>query len=134
MDKNEIRIVIKYLHLKGLTATEIKRDLDSTLGGNAPSFSTVHKWQSEFRRGGMSTNDAPRSGRPKDVGSEENLEKLKKIALRNPEFTRRELAKAARISTGSYYRIVKGDSDLKQLIEKAKSVPHSKAQRKTSDE
>lgn len=132
MEKNELRVVIKYLNLKGLTTTEIKKDLDSTLGGNAPSISTVNKWQSEFRRGGTSTNDAPRSGRPKDATSQENIKKLKKIVISGRKFKTREIARAVGISTGSVSRILDGDPALKLLLNANKSAPNTRAKRKKS--
>jgi hypothetical protein len=62
MDKIEIRAVIKYFVLKGLTPTDIKNELDSTLKETAPSFSTVKKWAAEFKRGRTSIEDDERTG------------------------------------------------------------------------
>jgi len=36
-----------------------------TLGGDAPSYSTIKKWAADFKRARESTEDDPRSGRPK---------------------------------------------------------------------
>ncbi len=56
MEKTEIRAVIKYFHLKGLKAKEIKRELYSTLGG--PSSRTTFKhWIAAFKIGPTSTKD-----------------------------------------------------------------------------
>ena len=41
MEKISHRYVIQYFHFKGLTPTNIKAQLDSTLGESAPSFTTV---------------------------------------------------------------------------------------------
>lgn len=49
MDKIKYRAVIKHFVLKGLTLTEIKNELDSTLGDTSPSFSTVKKLAAEFK-------------------------------------------------------------------------------------
>jgi len=35
MDRNEMRVVIKYLNLKGLSAAEISGELNSVLGDSA---------------------------------------------------------------------------------------------------
>lgn len=37
----ELRTVIKYFHLKSLTATEIKAELNPTLSGSAPLFPMI---------------------------------------------------------------------------------------------
>jgi len=38
MKKNEFRVVIKYLHMKGLTPKEIKVELDNVHSTSAPAF------------------------------------------------------------------------------------------------
>ena len=43
MDKFENRVVIKYLQKKDMSPTQIHADMVSTLGDDAPSFSTVKK-------------------------------------------------------------------------------------------
>jgi len=55
MDRNEKRVVIKYLNLKGLSAAEISSELNSVLGDNAPSDATIYWWIAEFQRGRKST-------------------------------------------------------------------------------
>jgi len=42
MDRNEKRIVIKYMNLKGLSAAEITGELNSVLADNAPSDATIY--------------------------------------------------------------------------------------------
>ena len=49
MDKIECRAVIKYFVLKGLTPTQIKEEMDSTLGDSAPSLSTIKKLAADFK-------------------------------------------------------------------------------------
>lgn len=67
MEKEEIRCVIKYFYLKGFRATDIKVELDSTLGTFSLSSSTIHRWMSDFRLGRTSTRDGARAGRPRTV-------------------------------------------------------------------
>ena len=43
MDGNEMRVVIKYLNLKGLSAAKISGELNSVLGDNAPSDATFYR-------------------------------------------------------------------------------------------
>ena len=44
MDRNEKRVVIKYLNLIGLNAAEISCELNSVLGDNALSDATIYRW------------------------------------------------------------------------------------------
>ena len=44
MEKTEYRAVIKYFVIKGMKATEIKDELQETLGESAPSFATISRW------------------------------------------------------------------------------------------
>jgi len=62
MDRNEKRVVTKYLNLKGLSAAEISGELNSVLGDNALSGATIYRWIAEFQRGWKSTEDEHRSG------------------------------------------------------------------------
>ncbi|GFU73069.1 hypothetical protein TNCV_4310031 [Trichonephila clavipes] len=48
MEKIGHRHVIQYFHLKGLSQTNIKAELDSTQGESAPSFTTVKYWVAEI--------------------------------------------------------------------------------------
>jgi histone-lysine N-methyltransferase SETMAR len=65
MEKIDHRYVIQYFHLKRLSPTDIKAELDSTLGESAPSFTTENYWVAEFKRGRTSCQDEHRSGRPR---------------------------------------------------------------------
>ena len=41
-DRNEKRVVTKYLNLKGLTPNEISSDMKVVLGDDAPLYATIH--------------------------------------------------------------------------------------------
>ena len=61
----ETRAVIKFFFpLQGKVSKEIHAILLETLGLDAPSYATVKNWVVQFKRGGFSTCDAPRPGRP----------------------------------------------------------------------
>jgi len=74
MARNEIRAVIKYLNLKGLTLNEISSNMKVVLGDDAPLYATIHRWIAEFQRGRELTEDAHRSGRPVEACREENVQ------------------------------------------------------------
>lgn len=98
MDKIEIRADIKYFVLKGLSPSEIKNEIDSTLADSSPSYSTVKKWTAEFKRGRTSTNDDERCGRPKSVTTEEMIERIHNAVLNDRRIKVRELVDIVHIS------------------------------------
>jgi transposase len=85
MEKEEFRAVIKHFFIKGFSASEVKVELDSVHGNSAPHFSTISRWINEFKMGRKSTQDEPRSGRPKSATTEENVRKVHHKCLRAVE-------------------------------------------------
>ena len=75
MEKIGHRYMIQYFYLKGLSPTNIKAELDSTLGESAPSFSTIKYWVAEFKQGCTSCQDEHRSGRLNEVTTAEMVNK-----------------------------------------------------------
>ena len=106
METVEIRAVIKYLFIKGLSGKEAYEDLASTLGENAPSFTMVKKWFAEFKRGRTSTEDADSSGRPSDVSSPETIKKILDIVLADRRVTIRHISDTLNISYGSVQSMI----------------------------
>lgn len=98
MEKFEQRAVIKYLFKKRLTPKEIHDDMQTTLGESAPSYTTVKKWVAEFKRGRENIEDDPRSGRPMTSTTEENINKVCDLILKDRRLTIREIADTIGIS------------------------------------
>jgi histone-lysine N-methyltransferase SETMAR len=121
MEKIGHRYVIQYFHLKGLSPTNIKAELDSTLGESAPSFITVKYWAAEFKRGRMSCQDEHRSGRPIEVTTPEMVKKFHKMVLDDRRLKVRELADMAGISKSAIHRILTENLDMRKLC--ARWVP-----------
>ena len=57
-----------------MTPKDIHKDFMKTLGNESPSYSAVKKLAAEFKWGRESIDDDPRSGRPKDATTDENIE------------------------------------------------------------
>jgi len=106
MDKIEIRAVIKYFVLKGLSPTDIQSEFRNTLGDSSPSFSTIKKWAAEFKRGRTSIQDDERSGRPKTATTEENVAKIHNAILSDRRLKIRELAEMSKISADRVHCIL----------------------------
>ena len=122
MDELEVRAVIKFFHLEGRTATEIKSRLDAVLGGSSPSFSTVSFWVSEFRRGRKQTGDEPRTGRPKTATTPEIVDKVHVMVLDDRRVKVHEIEEALGISRERAFHILHNELGLKKLS--ARWVPH----------
>lgn len=123
MEKIEHRAVIKFFVLEGLTASEIHSKMVKVLKGSAPSFSTVHRWALEFKRGRTSIEDDARSGRPKSASTSEIIERIHEIVHKDPSVTTREIAETVVISDERVRHILKEDLNMKKVF--GKVVPHS---------
>lgn len=121
MEKTEIRAVIKYQYLKGLKPQEIIADFQKTLGASAPSKTIVYDWYNEFKRGRTSTDDAPRSGRPNEVTTPENIEKIHRIVLNDRKVKVGELAETMGMSKERIGNILHEHLHMKKLC--ARWVP-----------
>ena len=118
MEPQEFRSVIKHFFLEGLTTTDIKASLDAVYGTTAPSKTTVCKWVAAFKRGEMSTTDAPRAGRPKTACNEDMVENVHQMVLSDRRISIRKIAGALKISCASVSRILHDDLGLKKIAAK----------------
>ena len=115
MEKIEYRAVIKYLFLKGNTPTQIKVELDTVYGDNAPSFTTVKFWAAEFKRGRKSLGDDERSGRPKTATADDNIAKFHQMVLDDRRIKVREIAEVMKMSKERVCHILHQDSGMRKL-------------------
>ena len=127
MEQYEFRAVIKHFYLEGLTATETNARLVAVHGANAPSFTMVKKWFANFKRGEMSTSDAPRSGRPKTASDENSVKLVEQMVHEDRRVSTRTIAKSLKISKGTVGTILSEVLCMKKL--KSKMV-----QRQLTDE
>ncbi|XP_017481945.1 PREDICTED: putative uncharacterized protein FLJ37770 [Rhagoletis zephyria] len=115
MEKIGHRYVIQYFYLKGLSPSNIKAEIDSTLGGSAPSFTTVKYWVAEFKRGRTSCQDEHRSGRPNEVTTPEMVKKIHKAVMDDRRLKVRGLADIVGISESTVHRIFSEDLEMRKL-------------------
>lgn len=73
MEKEEFRVLNRHCFLRKKNTVETKEWLDKYYSTSAPSKSTVCNWFDEFKRGRLSTDDIPSSGRPNEAVSPENI-------------------------------------------------------------
>jgi len=101
MDKKEARSVIKYLQKSGITPKAVHQDMAETLGGDSPSYSTIKKWAADFKRARESTEDDPRSGRPKSPTTDDQGEAIHRLVLADRRVTIQHIVNTMGISYGS---------------------------------
>ena len=88
----EFRGVIKFLTKEGTKAKEIHRRMADVYGESSPKYSTVAKCSAEFKRGRDSLEDEPRPGCLADVISQEMIDRVERLVLKNRRIKVAELA------------------------------------------
>ena len=72
----EQRVCIMFCFVLGKTAAETVTMLRESFKEEALSQAGVYEWFSRFKRGDMSLEDQPRSGRPSTCRTDENINKF----------------------------------------------------------
>lgn len=73
------RYVTQYFHLKGISASIIKVELDSPPWDSVPSLTTINYWVTEFKQGRSNCQDEHRTERAIEVSTLETIKKIDKI-------------------------------------------------------
>ena len=116
---------------------EIHAILKEPLGEHAPSYATIKNWVAQFKRGDLSTCDAPRPGQPKTVTTLENTDQIHELILEDRWISDKSIAEELGISRERVGSIIHEDLDMWKLS--AKWVPKClkadvKRQRRQSSE
>ena len=75
----------------------------TTLADHAPWYARVKKLAAEFKRGRVSIEDDPRSGRPT---TDEEVDVIHRMVLDDKQVTFEQIANTMNISTGSVHRVL----------------------------
>jgi len=119
----ETRAIIKFFLLQGKAPKEIHAILKETLGEHAPSYATVKNRVAQFKRGDISTCDAPRPGRPKTVTTQEIIDQSHELILEDHQISAKSIAEQLGIPHERVRSIIHEDLDMWKLS--AKWVPKS---------
>ena len=114
MSSIEYRVVIKFFTRKGLSATEISKELASVYKDDAPSSRTVAKWVAEFRDTERGFEDSSQTGRPSTITTDENIEAVELIVMDDRQISIRHVAFELSIPTTTVYEIVSNHLDMKK--------------------
>jgi len=101
--------------LQGKAPKEIHAILTETLGEHAPSYATVKNWVAKLKRGDFSTCDAPRTGRPKTVTTQEIIDQIHELILEERRISTKSIADQLGISRERVGSIIHVDLDMRKL-------------------
>jgi len=116
-DRNKQRICLRICFRLGKTATEAHEMLQKAFKEEALSRTQVFEWFARFKRGEMSVEDHPHSGRPSTSRTDRNVEKIDE----DRRYTIDEISEATGVRWSSCQRILIVDFDMRRVA--AKFVP-----------
>ncbi len=116
------RICVWFSMRLGKNAVDIVRDLQTVFGMQGLKSSQVNHLIQQFRQGRTRMADLRRSGRPKSVRTDENINKVRAVIQHDRRSCLHKVCEETGLSYGSTQRIVKTDLKLKKKV--AKLIPH----------
>ncbi|KYQ56039.1 hypothetical protein ALC60_05022, partial [Trachymyrmex zeteki] len=102
----EQRVCINFCVKNGIKCSKTLEMLTVAYGESTLSKKNVYKWYKLFQEGRENVNDEPRSGRPSTSKTDENVQEVKEIVLKNRRITIREIVDDLNISFGSCQSIL----------------------------
>lgn len=120
-DENQ-RVIIKFLYLKGVSASGIHRDLVAVLGKCALAKRTVHKWCHRFAEKNFDTEDHRGGDHTSDSVSQERIERIEEALQQSRAWSVRSLSAHCGIPRAACYEILTKTLGMKKI--NAKWIPH----------
>ena len=99
-------MLIKHYFPGGKSIKETEEKLARYYKESVPLHGMVHKWFTEFRCSRISTSDAERPGRPKEVTSQEMIDIIHDIVVNDRRLKVREISETVNISVGRVWYIL----------------------------
>ena len=83
MSHIEHRAVTKFFTRKSLNANEISKELDNVYQDSAPSYRAIANWVVALKNPERAFEDTPRMGRLSTITTDENIEAVERIIMRD---------------------------------------------------
>ena len=115
MSTIEYRPVIEFFTRKDLNPTEVSKELDSVYKDDAPSYRTVAKWLAQFKHPKRAFQDSSGTGRPFIITTDENIEAVQWIVMRDRQVSARCLPYELPIPTTTVYEITSNHLAMKKV-------------------
>ncbi|XP_040576662.1 protein GVQW3-like [Lepeophtheirus salmonis] len=113
----------------------LKSWLDTEFPDTSPGKSTIKDWYAKFRRGEMGTEDGERSVPPKEVVTDENIKKIRKMILNDRKLKLNEKADTLKISTERVHHMIHEHFGMRKLCVKwvPRELTFKQKQRRVDD-
>ena len=108
-------MLFKHYIPQGKSIKETEEKLVKYYKESAPTRDMVHKQFTEFSYGRIGTSDADRPGRPKEVASQEMIDKIHDIALDDCRLKVREISESVNISVERVWYILRECFGMRKL-------------------
>ncbi|GMR34518.1 hypothetical protein PMAYCL1PPCAC_04713, partial [Pristionchus mayeri] len=99
-DRRHIRHAMLFLHLSGMKAPDIQRQLAQVYPSQAPDVATVRRWCGKFEKHDYSIEDDARSGRPEKL----DVDQLRAQVESDPTLSTRTLSRSLGVSRSTVTR------------------------------
>ena len=90
--KFEYRSVLKFLVLKGESASNIYKYMVVVYGDRTPSCTTVFEWARRFKDGQLNIEDNPRGARPITTTNNETVKDVESLTIEDRRITIQQIA------------------------------------------
>lgn len=117
----EQRVAIKFCAKLGESGTETYSKLVKVFGGDALSRSQVFLWHKQFENGRESVEDEARAGRPVQVRTDANAQRVRTLIREDRRLTVRMLSSELGMNRETVRQILTNDFGMRKLC--AKMVP-----------
>ena len=77
----EQRVIIRFLHLRGVKPIEIDRQLSETCDDGVMDVKNVRSWVRQFKEGRVSCVNEPKEPRPRTSRSDNMIARVERIVL-----------------------------------------------------
>ncbi|CAH1998361.1 unnamed protein product [Acanthoscelides obtectus] len=116
------RAIIYYNFQRQLSQQVCLAELLSVFGNEAPHQSTSSRWYGEFKRGWVSLSDDPRVGAPKTAVTQEIVDAVRKLMIKDRHVTYREIEASLKISKTLIQKILHEELGVRKLV--SRWIPH----------
>ena len=111
----EQHVIIRFLHLRGVTPIEIHRPLSETCCDGVMDVKNVRSWVRQFKEGRTSCDNEPKQPQPRTSRTDNMLARVEQIVMEDRRLGVRDIASKAGISMGSAHTVLHEDLKMRKV-------------------